>query len=252
MTIKLIELYTSLLYQYESEKKIGLKPTLNKLYQLNNLLYNRFTKNILNKNKYEIVVARYNENIEQWKPYQSIITIYNKGKKDLKYDNITLNNVGRESHTYLKHIINNWDNLADITLFTQCNYSYEHKPFPVPLYFTSGLSITIHLWNNIIDFRDKPWGYIKHGGKWLKEYNNGSIRKTNLTFGDWWDKYVQKCKPILNQFKWSHGAIFSVTREQIKKNTKEYYLNLISLIENDINPEEGHYFERSWYYIFNS
>jgi hypothetical protein len=77
----------------------------------------------------EVVVARYNENIT-WvnKIKNAKITIYNKGTHlPPEYNEIILPNIGRESHTYLTHVINNYDNLADITVFTQGD-PFFHAP----------------------------------------------------------------------------------------------------------------------------
>ena len=73
----------------------------------------------------DIVVARYEEDISWVKNipenlYTRII-IYNKGGEaefDLPKSIVkTLPNFGRESHTYLHHVIENYDSLADITFF---------------------------------------------------------------------------------------------------------------------------------------
>ncbi len=82
---------------------------------------------------FEVVVARYNENVD-WIlkefPHDKV-TIYNKGKQNLKthsnYKIIKLPNLGREAHTYLYHIINNYDNLSDRILFLQGNPYTNHE-----------------------------------------------------------------------------------------------------------------------------
>ncbi len=78
--------------------------------------------------KIELVVARYNEDLSWLKKINKNIkiTIYNKGDP-INFKNIKLPNVGRESHTYLTHILNNYDNLADITIFTQAD-PFLHSP----------------------------------------------------------------------------------------------------------------------------
>ena len=82
--------------------------------------------------KTEIVVARYNENLDWLKEIKKSkdlkITVYNKGKDDIDVPFISLPNIGRESHTYLYHIINNYDNLADQTIFCQGNPIFFHSP----------------------------------------------------------------------------------------------------------------------------
>ena len=73
--------------------------------------------------KTEIVVARYNENLDWLKKIKKSkdikITVYNKGSDDISINAIKLPNTGRESGTYLYHIINNYDKLADQTIFCQ-------------------------------------------------------------------------------------------------------------------------------------
>ena len=69
-----------------------------------------------------MVVARYNENIEWVLPYNDIAVIYNKGLEiKLPFNNIiNLENIGREGHTYLYHIIENYNSLtSDKIIFTQ-------------------------------------------------------------------------------------------------------------------------------------
>ena len=81
--------------------------------------------------KTEIVVARYNENLDWLKKIKKSkdlkITVYNKGPDDIDVPFIQLPNIGRESHTYLYHIINNYDKLADQTIFCQGD-SIFHSP----------------------------------------------------------------------------------------------------------------------------
>lgn len=74
---------------------------------------------------YKIVVARYNENIEWTRRYENCI-IYNKGG-NIEDACISLENVGREAHTYLYHIVKNYNNLSDHIIFTQGN-PFDHSP----------------------------------------------------------------------------------------------------------------------------
>jgi len=77
----------------------------------------------------EMVIARFNEDIDwavEWLERNATMTVYDKGKsfktsKNTSVRQTRLPNVdfGRETHTYLLHIINNYDRLAEWTLFTQ-------------------------------------------------------------------------------------------------------------------------------------
>jgi hypothetical protein len=71
----------------------------------------------------KVVVARYNEDVRWLFPIINIVTIYNKGLDDLDYipqnKIIKCENVGKEGGTYVKHIIDNYDNLDNYTAFIQ-------------------------------------------------------------------------------------------------------------------------------------
>lgn len=71
-----------------------------------------------------IVVAKYNENIEWTKKLHHKITIYDKSENPVD-GSIKLKNVGREGETFLYHIVNNYHNLDDVTVFLQGN-PFEH------------------------------------------------------------------------------------------------------------------------------
>ena len=74
-----------------------------------------------------IVVAWYNENRE-WSNHFSNVIVYNKGKPLVNSDNEKLMlNVGKEGHTYYKHIYDNYDNLSDYIVFLQGN-PFDHSP----------------------------------------------------------------------------------------------------------------------------
>ena len=78
---------------------------------------------------YEIVIAHFDEDLEKLTPYASHAHIYHKGnmsKPDPRFRKWTvLPNVGREGHTYLHHIIENYDNLAPYIVFSQASQIWE-------------------------------------------------------------------------------------------------------------------------------
>jgi hypothetical protein len=69
-----------------------------------------------------IVVAHHNENLEWLEGVAKDCIVYAKGSPPASNLNLTVHhlpNIGREGHTYLHHIITNYDHLADVTLFVQ-------------------------------------------------------------------------------------------------------------------------------------
>ena len=200
----------------------------------------------------EIVIARYQEDISWSYVYRDICFIYNKGSKELEYqcENVVqLNNVGREAHTYLYHIINRWDYLAAKTLFTQGNIIDHIGPnIDLNIFFDKRFDFIVKNARYIRDY-DPYTGNLIHWGKWAKDLETGAMRKARQTFSEW-------CLSILNiDFKggpifYGPGATFAVSKELIYKKPIMFYKHLLSFLEDHSNPEEGHYFERMWAYIF--
>ena len=75
-------------------------------------------------NDIHIVVARYNEDIQHFARFNPHLFVYNKGNNNI-HPNIDASrifnvpNLGREAGTYIYHILQNYDNLAPYTIFTQ-------------------------------------------------------------------------------------------------------------------------------------
>jgi len=78
------------------------------------------------KRNVELVIAAFDENVTWAHMYSHLATVYVKGELVYVPVNgnqlsrvVALPNVGRETHTYLTHIVRNYDKLADVTVFTQ-------------------------------------------------------------------------------------------------------------------------------------
>lgn len=69
----------------------------------------------------DMVVARYREDVAWLEPIARDCVVYNKGPAMTCAFRalIELPNVGREAHTYVHHIVHNYDDLADVTVFVQ-------------------------------------------------------------------------------------------------------------------------------------
>lgn len=80
----------------------------------------------------KVIISRYNEPIEWVKQIKCDYIIFNKGElitdPEIPSEKIiNLENWGREAQTFLKYISENWDNLAEETVFLQGN-PFDHFP----------------------------------------------------------------------------------------------------------------------------
>jgi hypothetical protein len=238
-----------------------------KLYSRNNI--ERFSDNI----HIEIVVSRYNEDLE-WinKPPFNLypITVYNKGVNNnfhirSAHTIIKLDNVGRCDHTYLYHIVHNYDKLADITVFLpgSCDIEFKLNKAKQLLYEIKKYKNTVFIGykyrnveKSLYDFKLDSWKSTdkKNNQLYTQNKNNIKIKDPNRLqlskirpFGKWYKEYFGDLKI---EFV-SYFGILGISKKHIMNNPKEFYETFLKQLSTSPNPEVGHYIERSWCAIFN-
>lgn len=215
------------------------------------------------KEKFEIVIARYNEDLRWAEDYAELVTIYNKGE-DLK-DTITLENIGREPHTYLYHIVNNYNSLSEYTIFLQGDPVDPHSPN-----LKGALNFVLNS-NEVLP----PFF-------WLSErivisdfvYEREPYHKIFPNIKYAYNKIFGK-EPDIEEFRFGAGAQFGVSRDRIRERPLEFYQNILDIMEHKpekdldevclkllgnsglkkkfcpVNPEISYHMERFWGMIFN-
>ena len=232
--------------------------------------YNTFGKDKKDKDREEkvtrYIIARYTEDIS-WLDDEILkdTIVYNKGDPLININNVNipneilLKNNGREAESYLNYIIDNYDNLPDICIFSQgCiedHLEYRSANDNGSLCYLKQLKEETLRWGKStpVKFTDDvcwsdTWNmYVPHGGKELNDgslYLNGII----LPFIDWFHANVD---PNLNNLDTFYpNAIFGVCKELIRNRPLQFYENLLTQVNWSNNPIEGAFMERSWYYIF--
>ena len=211
-------------------------------------------------NNIEIVVARYNEDLE-WlreKPYNTLpVIIYNKGpnqdfyKPPLLKKIVKLPNVGVCDHTYIYHIIENYDNLSNVTIFLpgSCMDDAKIKRTETIVKKTIKTNNTViygdykteDIKDRIYDFTLNHWFTSNYKNKELN--NTSKLRQCDINpFGKWYESVFED----INNKYMSIQGIFSASRKHIHNKDKEFYEKLIEFVNKDKNEECAHYIERSW------
>jgi len=209
--------------------------------------------------KKHVVIAYYNENIDWVSNIDTTyneIYLYNKSDKKLsmepKINIINLPNIGRESHTYLYHIINNYSNLPDECIFLQ-GYPFDHSVSPNDLFkIINSTNISTEKFLLLTKYKlslekKENLTLIEHGFLHKLWYNTHQLNSP----------IVKLCNELFPNFistVFGPGALFLVNRENILKNSLYFYVKSLNILLNSsdlTNPPEGHGFERLWYCIFN-
>ena len=203
-----------------------------------------------NKKKIDIVVAHYDEDLS-WldqvdKTYVGEIFIYNK-KGDTQYR--TLPNIGQDPHTFLTHIIENYNNLPDGIVFLQGDPFTNGNNTVLPNnvgdinFFLEELQTR----KNTTNYKRERQDFGLYDGK-IQYWNNRELIDSGTNFYDWfYDVFGDEVGT--NFIYW--GQQFGVSKELIESKDLIFYQDLIKYFgqEEGLN-EISHYIERSWCQIF--
>ena len=190
-----------------------------------------------------IVIARYKEDLS-WIdsiPSDYNVIIYDKSPANSKKipNAIKLPNVGREAHTYLRYIVDNYNSLPDVTVFAQGNpfdhcHGFINLLGSVPAngyYDFNCINTFVHI---------TPLGIFRAGVQIFDAdfagYVLGAVNglyNTNHT---------------VIKLDVSHFAIFSVSRDLILKHPLSFYLELFNHTIND--PRGAFTLELLWQSLF--
>ena len=213
------------------------------------------------KHSIDMVIARYNEPLDWlYKINTDNINVicYNKNDTDFyhpKVDKvINLPNIGKCDHTFLYHIINNYNCLSDMTIFTvgSCDMTYKWGQFLSIFYNAKMYNKSVFWTVKYNDIKSELYDFT------LENYqtsdpiniNKNKEMKTQLCsirpFGKWYENKFGNLKIREVNYR----AIFAVNKNDIRNRPKEFYENLILDVMTS-NPECGHFIERSWLAIFN-
>jgi len=195
-----------------------------------------------------VVVARYTEDISWLLPITDQCIVYNKGPDDLdpRFKTVKTENIGRESHTYLKYIVDNYENLPEKMFFVQGRVSDHPDTFkrqdPVE-YIKLALDKEIPNGSASANYQIAQ---VPKDFK-LTEWSGGPTVDSGMTFQEWFETNIGiTWQPVMRVY-WC--ANFGVHRQMVWTRPKVFYEKLLAQVQT-VHPEVAHFLERSWAYVF--
>lgn len=192
------------------------------------------------------VLSRYNHNIAWVSGYTDDVVIYDRSEQPLP-NTIVVPNVGSDIYDKFSFIIDNYDNLPDIALYSKANlFDYikprefetikdnttftplltqDHKTYEPICWYEDGIYCEI---NNYFYLNSHP---VKNEQSFIE-------LRDLLTFTN--REYLQFCP----------GSNYILTREDILKHPKELYEKLRSYLIWSVYPGEAQMIERGLYYLW--
>lgn len=171
----------------------------------------------------EVVVARYRESVEWASGLRFPSLVFNKNREDDHLFELNLPNMGRETDTFLRYLVDRYDSLPSYVTFLQGD-PFDHCPFVVDAVNGFGF--------------DRPFQPL--GAVYVRD--NEHIVESTL---DW----ASRCGlETMIPLKFISGMQCIVSRELITMRRRESYERLLAMVskELDRNCRTGYFFEYLW------
>lgn len=185
----------------------------------------------MKKSKF-VIISRYDEDVSWVNNLNCDYIIYNKGE-EISISSNSLPNIGREAHTYINYIIENYYNLPDVIAFVQGN----------PFHHCSDIISKINSFNSDIEILCDDIRSNNDGQKYMNEFSN--------------DLFNETCE--VNKF--GCGAQYIIKKEFITNKSYEWWNKCLIYFSEDLHSffeskqsrdtEVPHIFERTWVKIWN-
>lgn len=227
--------------------------------------------------RFDVVIARYAEDLEWlcddeivklFKSSHVHIHIYNKNPniplssrtsnclKKFSSTMHVLQNVGRDAHTYLTHIVSNYEQLADVTVFLpgSCDSCYKTSRCRETLITAITTKKSCFIVKKTDHYSEQALLKFTIDSYKSTHPSNASVNPEEeleqspiRPLGSWY-KHVFKEEPSIKYVAWNY--IFAVSKEHVHNTPLDAYKEALSYLKNHSNHEVVHYLERCWISIF--
>jgi Protein of unknown function (DUF3431) len=144
----------------------------------------------------------------------------------LPYQRIEIPNYGRCEYVFFHHIVTNYDDLDDVTIFTKCNWQEYDIPFWDLLKNCKTYDyMTVGTHPEVLDYTEKQG---------TNEYNHidrqyhGNLMLYRKLYDHIFGENVPKPRAVRI---WGHGPCFSVSKSLIQRYPKSVYEYLLRMME---------------------
>lgn len=177
----------------------------------------------------KVIVARYNEDLSWVKDINHEVIVFNKNSNDASNFEFNLPNFGREGHTFINYIVDNYDDLPDFLVFLQGN-PFDHCP-------------------NVIDIINN----FDYNSKFLPLGNTYTYYE-NPTY----DSIDEQMKKFAKEMGFDlifpvtmvPGAQYLINKDVILRNPKELYERIRSSLDHELYPQAVLDLEKTLFQVY--
>jgi len=192
----------------------------------------------------KFVISRYNNDLDWVKKYTDDVIVYDRS--DDKINNcIPVLNIGSDIYDKLTYIIDNYDNLPEIAVYTKGNLFKYITPEEFEEKLQTGKFEPLLTQNHKTEL---PISYYENGiyheinNRWYLNHHKTTQNIDELM-------YLLGIRDLM-YLPFAPGANYILPKENILQHPKEFYQKLKKFVENDVYPGEAHVIERGLYTIW--
>lgn len=196
----------------------------------------------------KFILSRYEHDMSWMKDYPGEYVIYDRSKEPME-GSIPVPNIGSDIYDKFTYIIDNYDNLPDVAIYSKANlFKYITKE-------EFDLVKDNKTFTPLLTKNHKV--YANDDGPVCFYDNQGMFNEVN----NFWYLYPHPAKfapPIVDFFKmkerlynaFAPGSNYILPKENILKHPKEVYVKLRSYLDWDVYPGDAQLLERNLFYLW--
>ena len=193
------------------------------------------------------IISRYNHDMELMREYpESLFTIYDRSEEPLE-GAIVVPNIGTDLFDKFTYIIDNYDNLPDVAIYTKANlFKYiskeEFDKVKDNTTFTPLLTQNHKVYEPVCRYVDGM--YYEINNMWY--LSSHPCKHSMIPYE------LQEILGIggMEYVPFAPGSNYILPKENIMKHPKEFYVKLRSYLEWDRYPGEAQIIERALYTLW--
>jgi len=202
----------------------------------------------LTKQQFEIVITRFNEDLSWTDGIEHLCTVYNKGEPFSKGHCAIRQvlNYGLGTETILRHIVEQYNNLSDVTFFCQATLcDRDDQPlYPLETYAKCRL-------DEIVCVKEDLWELPTARFRW-RVSSPECVSVDDVDIATWRKVVFGGQLPFRGAYEsWVKGDWIAAGCERIRRRPKKFYKDLYDACEfhRGIQVEELWFLERSFHSI---
>ena len=200
----------------------------------------------------KFVLSRYNHDMSWLKDYPDAeVIIYDRSEEPME-GSIVVPNIGSDIYDKFSFIIDNYDNLPDVAIYTKANlFKYitkeEFDLVKDNKTFTPLLTMNHKTYSDehgVVCFYDEQGMYNEINNRWYIASHPSKGNETEI------DLMVMLGISNKQYVQFAPGSNYILPKENILKHSKEFYIKLRSYLEWDRYPGEIFIMERGLYNLW--